>query len=454
MGQSFELEYSTSFDDRLWDAIQTEDGNYFLVGHIAKPESNKYFGLIIKVNHEGKLTKEKRIDLPGRSYDIYSIMQDASGSLILAGKSSDTSEEMLHSNLELRRISYDLEPLDSITYYLDSTRNIGGLTYHLDSAGLIIAGGLYSDTTPQLKSFIYRFNHSFDTIHSALIDLIKIYQIHPLGDTAYWCAKGLTASYIILDSLFQLTQWEDVPNIKSQYYGLKWDTDSSFYMVGMTKYHDVGVIRQFHPMESTGYLHNTWGNEDVWDFPAPSGALDYTNKDSIYVGATSPFWPWGWFPSDYVVLQMDSLLNIRWERFYGDGKYYYELMKVIATADGGCLLAGTRYDYESGIKERDIYVVKLDKNGLIVGQEEPQAIAVSEALVYPNPGTSEIHVRVAAQHPESVFQLFDMNGKTVLEQPITGKRATIPAQFLDAGTYFYRISGPNGLLQSGKWIKM
>ena len=72
------------------------------------------------------------------------------------------------------------------------------------------------------------------------------------------------------------------------------------------------------------------------------------------LSSISPFYPWLNYPSEYVLLQTDSLLNIRWEKFYGDGEYYYELMRVFATNDGGCILAGTRYDFNAGIEKEGL----------------------------------------------------------------------------------------------------
>ena len=68
-------------------------------------------------------------------------------------------------------------------------------------------------------------------------------------------------------------------------------------------------------------------------------------------------------------------------------------------------------------------------------------------------GTNEIKVRIATQHSESLFQLFDMNGKQIVSQEIIGKWGTINTDFLKSGTYIYRITSKQGLYESGKWVK-
>jgi len=102
--------------------------------------------------------------------------------------------------------------------------------------------------------------------------------------------------------------------------------------------------------------------------------------------------------------------------------------------------------------ERDIFVVKLDKEGLLVGKYDHK-INITEALVFPNPGTNYLKVRVAAEYKHSTFDLFDMNGRKVLSRQITGKWGEVNTTFLQTGTYIYNIHNSEGLFESGKWVK-
>ncbi|RLD86070.1 MAG: hypothetical protein DRJ02_09235 [Bacteroidetes bacterium] len=76
-----------------------------------------------------------------------------------------------------------------------------------------------------------------------------------------------------------------------------------------------------------------------------------------------------------------------------------------------------------------------------------------EALVFPNPGSSYLRVRVAAQYKQSTFMLYDISGKQVLSQQITGKWAEVNTTFLKTGTYIYKIYNNEGLFERGKWVK-
>ena len=459
--QTFTFTYATEDDDRLWDAFETEDGYFYLAGHVANPESNKYKGLIIKISPDGEFVNESVIDIPNRAYDIYCILQDTLHSLIICGKSSDTTPDMHQTYLELKRINYNIEILNTSSYLIAENKRIGGMGRSLGyNNELLFTGTLLDDLPPYANAFFFKISHELDSIYFKQFSSGSMSdQIKQLNDSTYWCI-GLFGgySYLSLDTAFNFINYTRVPNRLAQAYGLKWDTDTSFYMAGEWNGgsdDDLGMIRQYHPMDTTGHIFNSWGEEGVYDYPAPNGAVDFLDKDSIFVGIISPFQPflWGTYPSNYVILQTDSLLNIRWERFYGSGDYYYELMKVVATKDGGCLLAGTRYNYNVGVKERDIFIVKLNNEGLLVGTNDKPALKMHEALVFPNPGSNYLRVRVAAQYRHNTFELYDLSGKQVLKQQISGKWAEVNTTFLKTGTYVYKIYNNEGLYETGKWVK-
>jgi len=154
-----------------------------------------------------------------------------------------------------------------------------------------------------------------------------------------------------------------------------------------------------------------------------------------------------------MLFQTDSQLNVRWERFYG-GDAYYVMRNLIATRDGGCLIAGTRYDYlNDPVPQTDIIVLKLNSEGLMVSQNELEESLLREAIVYPNPGSEAIQIRLAVQHPKALLELFDSQGKLVLSQQLHNKESRINTAQLPTGTYIYRLSAATGLNESGKWLK-
>jgi hypothetical protein len=80
-------------------------------------------------------------------------------------------------------------------------------------------------------------------------------------------------------------------------------------------------------------------------------------------------------------------------------------------------------------------------------------IEKGKIVLYPNPGTNQLKVRIAVQHQQSIFQLYDINGKQVLQERISGQYGEVSTSFLPQGTYIYKITSPDGLFESGKWVK-
>ncbi len=311
------------------------------------------------------------------------------------------------------------------------------------------------------RSFFYEFDKEFDSLRAKYYpnESRVISYLKDLPNGNYWIINLLLDQYELLDTALNIVSTQKIPDWLSGNQSVAWDTDSTFYLVGKNNYpppsHNLGFIKQFHPMDTTGHLYNHWRISDTVDYPAPWGGIDFKNKDSVFIGGTRNMWlgnhnSW---PSWFIVLQTDSLLNIRWERFYG-GDAYYMMGKIIASNDGGCIVAGTRYDYLNVTEqETDIIILKLNSEGLLTGTRDRPTIEMHEAIIYPNPGNETINVRVAYQHKQSVFELFDINGRHMLKQNFTGTHGTVNTAFLEQGTYIYRITSGDGLFESGKWVK-
>ena len=114
-------------------------------------------------------------------------------------------------------------------------------------------------------------------------------------------------------------------------------------------------------------------------------------------------------------------------------------------------MVGNRYDYETQNQERDIYIVKVDSNGLINWTQEIP-IDKSETTVYPNPGTNQLNIKTTGN--EMDFELLNINGQVVIRQMLDGNQSTINTESLESGIYFYRlIDKKNKAVKTGKWIK-
>ena len=124
---------------------------------------------------------------------------------------------------------------------------------------------------------------------------------------------------------------------------------------------------------------------------------------------------------------------------------------MIATNDGGCLMVGNRYDDEIQNQERDIYIAKVNSEGLIVWTQEIP-IKKQETTVYPNPGTNQINIKT--DNKELDFELININGQVLFSQIVNNNLKTINTESLKSGMYFFRlIDKKYKTIETGKWIK-
>jgi len=463
------IHYSDNDEHVTFLADNPTDNNFFVLTTSQPLQSSHMKSKLLKFDRYGNFLESKTFVDSLQTLNLRSIDILSADSILVCGIKYDSSsdyKEQINSSLVYYILNHDLEVLDSNSFLLPPTYAFGQCRFKRDSLKYFFYGGLLDSIgIYTIKPFLYEFSSSFDSIcfnfwpdSTGAIQDIRI--IEP---NKYWSLihgfKSYTAHYYFFDSSYNVLHSEYVPYYLSDPFGVKWNSDTTFYLVGEWNGgpdDDIGFAFQLYdePNNYQNNIFNSWGTEDTLDLPAFYGGLDFNDNDSIFIGAVSL-----WFSSflEYenylVVLQTDSMLNIRWERFYG-GDAYYAPSKLIATPDGGCLFAGTIYDFRnSSVEKRNVYVLKVNNEGLIVGKNETPAIEMHEAIVYPNPGTTEVRVRIAAQYKESLFQLFDMNGKQVASEKIVGKWGTINTSFLKPGTYIYRISSEDGLFESGKWVR-
>ena len=193
--------------------------------------------------------------------------------------------------------------------------------------------------------------------------------------------------------------------------------------------------------------------EDMRDHPAMYNGVS-KNGNNIYIGGTSnldyynPFW--STFDSWFHLIKINPDISPIWEYWYGGDAYYF-LYSILATNDGGCIMVGNRYDYETQNQERDIFIVKVDSNGLITWTQQIP-LAKQESMVYPNPGTNLLNIKSTCNEME--FELININGQVVIRQMLDNNCSVINAESIKSGIYFYRLfDKKNKTVETGKWIK-
>jgi len=186
----------------------------------------------------------------------------------------------------------------------------------------------------------------------------------------------------------------------------------------------------------------------------------YTGMPAFYVGGTERYIinPSGYDTSDsyFLLRRADLEGNPLCTRLYSNSTYL-QMRKVLATSDGGALMVGTSYDDKTanGL-ENDVWIVKVDSNcnyKNVTSLEENPFIPEEDFAFYPNPFKEQIIFQQFNRNRKLQMQLFDLQGRKILEKSLWESQVEIDLSGLSRGTYIYRLMDENGKSASGKIVK-
>lgn len=125
----------------------------------------------------------------------------------------------------------------------------------------------------------------------------------------------------------------------------------------------------------------------------------------------------------------------------GGGSVSYSVGQVVYTTHtgtSGSVAEGVQQPYEISV---------------VTGLEEAQSINLS-VTAYPNPTTDYLTLRIDEFEISNLsFQLYDMNGKLLQNEKITGNQTSIVMSNLLPATYFVKVIRGNKEVKTFKIIK-
>ncbi len=471
---TFQKIISNPDDQVINQVIENQYGGFILVGRIYHSETGKPGGYIIEIDSAGNLLNEFIIQREDTiAYQFFNIhfvnnkYYIIGNQIIFYPTISKLWYLKLNLNLEIENekilnlpsnkwISYTNSIIDSdsnlviagYTTRLDTNDN-GNIFYNNDSYyyklnlnGDSLASLFYTTDNP--------INTSFDIIESR--DSLKYYSYvshftNVISSPGQRLTFNKNLDSLSIDSIpleiYDFYSPNFIDPDKILICGKRGAAPPDDYALNVISTTEAGILIDY----------NTFKKEAYRDHPAMYQGLS-TRENNIYIGGTSnfdyanPFF--STFDSWFHLIKVNPDLSPIWENWYGGDAYYF-LYSILATGDDGCLMVGNRYDYEIQDLERDIYVVKVDSNGLIVWTQEIQP---DQAMfsIYPNPGRDLIHIKMPKGEFE--FELFTLNGQALIDKPISNEMNSINTSHLMPGMYFYRITSQKSqIIHTGKWIR-
>lgn len=461
----FSFTYSTTADECPTDAIELSDGGYLISAKTGDSYTYTYQTLLIKLNANGDTIKTRNFTNPDGDCFLYDLVKCSDSSFFGIGRFRRSADE---TDLWILKLDENLDTLWT-KHFTTGFRYLYSFNGFIDSQQHLI---VYGDGGENYYENIYIYKLSLDgdstmAVYYPTIIIPVHSMVEKSNGTGYIMAIFGTydstndswGQLLSFDYNLNMIQIDSIPRQLTLYYNLK-ESPGALYLTGKKNYWSsyprtdkLGILKldtSFNVL-SEYYL----GPEDTVSYPGYLHCLDFISPGSIYYGGTVNYWWSSEFaevPSYYILGKFNADLTLSWQKYYGGDKYY-NLWALTASTDGGCLLMGSSYDYLTQDHERDIVIIKVDSNGVYTGID-PTLLNLSDAIVYPNPGSDHIILESGPQVDGATIFISDLNGKHVINSTIRNSRQRINTQSLVPGIYFWQIVYNNKVIELGKWIKL
>ena len=473
------------------DIVETPNGEFLIIANEDGGTKSK----VLKIDAEGILTDEIAIgaqDTVLKLNNLFLIQDDipnnvhylAVGTCSPAGGGHDAIITIWF-DADLNVLHRVIEPVSFTNLTLYATRFV-------DINGSIVASLMFSGNDGK-KVFLIRLSEEGEIVRheecatDSLLFVANLFPIHGeqerIGMLALTSASSQARSgVLVFDSLLSLERnvffhpWESVENehvlqsyinadecmmapLSDGNYVLSsklWEkemlpnwtliredrsvilakVDENFEML-----HDSIIIKHFNDsIEIPAPFRSVVATEDDFLYQSSNGNVVYPN--SLFRGGLH-----------LIITKTDMDLNVVWQKRYLRDGSAYGAFTSLATADGGLIVTGTRYNFN--VDQRlDIFVLKIKADGTVGAEEDS---IMKETEVYPNPGTSTLNIRTAL--PNARMEVYDTNGRLIHSQAITENVTAIDAGGWTEGVYVWKVYttsiSTNSLTlgETGKWIK-
>ena len=459
---TFTLLISDSANNYPGDIIELSDHTFILSSEFYTSSPNQASQRFFKINAHGLVTHDSIFENQNGTSTLLKLVYINDTNIFCIGDWANLGEKdqkwiaaidsgfNLHWNKKYQ-INYDYAKTSAA---------------FLNSQGKIISSATATNDNYRNFLFFQEYSLTGDMINSSIDSSATSPVIFDMmefpGSGMYRAAVSAYVTYsmgqlLTVDSALKIVGVDSIPDGVYWYNSLKKINDSDFYLSG-----------NIHPNQSYDYAvmllneHNDCkkidviGQNDTIDYAGITKSMDCITPDTIFLGGTSnvelPYGHYGNQDSWYALSNFDSVLNIRWTKYYG-GDAYYLLESVVATNDGGAILVGTRYDYSTQSDICGIYLVKVNGNGVLTFDDHNQLPLVHDAIVYPNPGSDYLIIESGSQISGAQFIITTIDGKQIVSKTLDIGKITIPTQFLQSGTYVWQVIFNDRIIETGKWIK-
>ncbi len=455
---------------------EAEGGGFLLAVKEEILEKGRNTGVIYKIDRNGNFLNNLYFSDTNNS-SVRTISKNIGSGYLIGGSIDSIKNDRIHRSLFIKTIDEDLNIITSSIFPAQSDkdyfRKIKPLT---DSVVYIIVNGKFGPYTS-----IHKYNRytGFDKKYTMSANMLSA------SDILY--NNSLDRFFVFYHGNLETKDQESAIKILEldtdmNYIGceaatpsyMKFEcyvspfTDTSYVLCsrGTTKSDPNIPFKDFRSIYfyEKDYNNDTIKGTQIYPKVNPEDTVLYSfmlnsvavNENKIAVGGIynidiTPLWYNMNKPTRVQLSIFDRELNLEKQIYYGDDQTTLFGNDIQPTMDGGFILCGLCRPM--GERKFNLFLLKVNSEGLITGMDEPQGISASEAVVYPNPGGQRFKVKLAMQHQNALLEMFSMNGKLVLREEINQQQTEINTQTLPQGCYTYRITAEGRKIAVGKWVK-
>lgn len=269
------------------------------------------------------------------------------------------------------------------------------------------------------------------------------------GDTRSFGAGGYDVILFRLDALgneLWSQTYGDTLNNGSQ--GVLLTSDNNYLSYGETEIAPASAFDFFlQKIDTNGvsiwrHIYGGTGTDAVFSVKEDTdGGFVCTGYSNSYNGLA---------PLDLVIFKVDAAGNFLWQQTYGGSGIDIGYELIPSVDNDGFIIAGKTFTTSD-----DHYLLKLDRNGIISGIDDPKAFADNVFNLYPNPARDLITVNYKLTGAKNAkLILHDLAGKKVAEEMMTSPEGTVKINLsgLKAGVCFCSLMKGDRVVEVKKII--
>ena len=454
--------------NRPSEVVSTIDGGFLFANNSAPQGTLYYNSTFIKLSSEGFVTNSYCLSHYHTAYCPI-VIEGCDGYYHIIGLAKQSLNDTVY--LVAYSVSQQLELLDSLQIPL-TTGNIEHVICDVKNDSTFIVAAMTLDPNSLSITSLYIVEIDWDFLNYRVVNIANDYYTYIFS----MCYSSVTSSYFA-------TAWGFSQNVTDPHSKLL-VLDTSFRVTSVFNFSGgVRNGRSIHLLNDTtlryaANLETTSMNSQ--DIVSVNESLTHNELSRIVIGssdttdAVSTFQTiipcengseWVFYMKNYNSqtlfpcqpswlswCRINSEMVCEIQYFYG-GDSYYHLLHASELNNKDMMLSVSKFDVFSGSNTTDALLLKINSDGLLTSTPENPALQPHHAIVYPNPGHGVLKVEAGPQIFGATFELFDVSGQRVVQQPIQTSVTAINTAALASGVYPWRIIWKGEVVEEGKWVK-